>query len=243
MRSHWLSSTPASGARFALVIPSTVLDAEDWPHWRGPTASGVSPSGAAVKWSDTENVAWKARIRGLGVSSPIVSRDLVFVTSQAGAGVVRPGPRLVQSGNAADAGERPLGGSAAGSDGKAVFLVTAFDRMTGRPRWEYELPAEGDLPAVHEKHNLASPSPVSDGERVYAWFATGRSPPSTPPAHWYGRRTSARVRGLRDQLGHGSSRCAQRSVDLLCYHDKASYLLALDARPAHSVEAGSRPPA
>ena len=33
---------------------------------------------------------------------------------------------------------------------------------------------EGELPPVHDKHNLASASPVTDGERVYAWFGTGQ---------------------------------------------------------------------
>src|SRR6185503_18851592 len=68
------------------------VHADDWPHWRGPSASGVSrEQGLPSRWSDTENIAWKASIRGLGISSPIVSGDLVFVTSQAGSGVVRPG--------------------------------------------------------------------------------------------------------------------------------------------------------
>jgi outer membrane protein assembly factor BamB len=218
---------------FALAVPSTVVDAEDWPHWRGPSASGVSPErGLPSRWSDTENVAWKAKIRGLGVSSPIVSRDLVFVTSQAGAGVVRPGPRLVQGGNPADAGERPLGGAAASGDGKAVFLITAFDRVTGRQRWEYELPAEGELPPVHEKHNLASPSPVTDGERVYAWFATGQiAAVDTAGKLVWKKNLGAEYGPFAINWGHGSSPVVHDGrLVLLCYHDKASYLLALDAR-------------
>jgi len=27
---------------------------------------------------------------------------------------------------------------------------------------------------THRKNNLASPSPVTDGERLYAWFGTGQ---------------------------------------------------------------------
>ena len=57
---------------------------------------------------------------------------------------------------------------------KVVFIVSAVNRSTGKSAWTFELPAEGPFPSVHEKHNLASPSPVSDGERVYAWFATGQ---------------------------------------------------------------------
>src|SRR6185312_12707878 len=125
---------------------AATLDAQNWPQWRGPAASGVSGEARLPeRWSDTENVAWKAKLRGLGISSPIVWGDLVFVTSQAGSGEVRPGPRLVQGGNPAEAGERALGAGPASGQGKVVFLVTAFDRRTGGKRWEYELAAEGGL--------------------------------------------------------------------------------------------------
>ena len=151
------------------------VDAQNWPQWRGPAASGVSSEARLPdRWSDTDNVAWKAKLRGLGISSPIVWGDLVFVTSQAGSGEVRPGPRLVQSGNPLEAGEKPLGSGPTAGDSRVTFLVSALDRRSGRTVWEFEHPAEGPLPSVHEKHNLASPSPATDGERVYAWFGTGQ---------------------------------------------------------------------
>ena len=154
------------------------FSAENWPNWRGPASTGVSSErGLPVRWSDTENVVWKATIRGLGISSPIVWGEQIFVTSQVGSGVARSGPRLVQNEDAAGAGERALGGAATGvSRGTAStsFVVTAFDRVSGRRNWEHEVAAEGQLPEVHEKHNLATPSPVTDGQRVYAWFGTGQ---------------------------------------------------------------------
>jgi outer membrane protein assembly factor BamB len=209
------------------------LRADDWPHWRGPAATGVSSErGLPTRWSDTDNIAWKASIRGLGISSPIVSRDLVFVTSQGGTGVVRPGPRLVQGGNPTDAGERALGGGSGRSDEKVVFLVSAFDRRTGARKWEFELPAEGDPPAVHEKHNLASPSPVTDGERVYAWFATGQIAAIDTTGRLVWKKNLGTDYGpFVINWGHGSSPVVHKGVILLlCYHEKASYLLALDAR-------------
>lgn len=89
---------------------AALVHADDWPNWRGPAGSGItSERGLPERWSDAANIAWRARLDGLGISSPIVSGDLVFVTSQQGNGDVRPGPRLMQSGDAAGAGERPLG--------------------------------------------------------------------------------------------------------------------------------------
>jgi outer membrane protein assembly factor BamB len=39
---------------------------------------------------------------------------------------------------------------------------------------EYKMDAEGDLPEVREKRHLATSSPVTDGEHVYAWFSNGQ---------------------------------------------------------------------
>jgi outer membrane protein assembly factor BamB len=218
----------------ALVAASFVnVRAEDWPHWRGPAASGVSPErGLPTRWSDTDNIAWKAPIRGLGISSPIVSGNLVLVTSQAGSGEVRPGPRLVQGGNPADAGERALGAGPGTGDGKVTFLVSAFDRRSGARAWAYEMPAEGELPAVHEKHNLASSSPVTDGERVYAWFATGQIAAVDLSGNLvWKKHLGAEYGPFVINWGHGSSPVVHNGqLILLCYHEKSSYLLALDAR-------------
>jgi hypothetical protein len=47
--------------------------AEDWPNWRGPDSNGVSlERGLPLAWSEDENIAWKARLGGMGLSSPIV---------------------------------------------------------------------------------------------------------------------------------------------------------------------------
>src|SRR5687767_1633631 len=95
----------------AVALAATVaVKADDWPSWRGPEATGVSSERTLpTRWSATENVAWKAPIAGVGISTPIVSGDRVFVTSQIGTGVSRQGPRLVQGGDAAAMGERALG--------------------------------------------------------------------------------------------------------------------------------------
>ena len=207
--------------------------AEEWPHWRGPAASGVSTERQLpAKWSDTENVAWKASLKGLGISSPIVWGDRVFVTAQVGNGEVRPGPRLVQGANPVDAGERALGSGAARADGKVTFLVSAFDRRSGKQLWDVELPAEGPLPSVHEKHNLASPSPVTDGERVFAWFATGQliAVDLAGKVVWK-KNLGAEYGPFEINWGHGSSPIVHKDqVILLCYHERSSYLLALDAK-------------
>jgi len=215
---------------------ATVVSAENWPNWRGPTSTGTSPeTGLPVKWSDTENIAWKAPIRGLGISSPIVWGDRVFVTSQVGTGVARSGPRLVQGGDAAEAGERALGGAATGvvatRSATTSFLVTAFDRNSGRQLWEYEAAAEGNLPEVHEKHNLATPSPVTDGQRIYALFGTGQLIALDMSGKLAWKRNLTEYGAFNVNWGHGGSPIVYKDMVILqLYHaSPASYLLAVDS--------------
>jgi outer membrane protein assembly factor BamB len=216
-----------------LALFSVALRAEQWPQWRGALASGVSPErGLPVQWSERDNIAWKAPLAGLGVSSPIVAGDLVFVTSQAGSGTVRPGPRLVQGGNPLEAGERPLGSGPRAADQKVSFLLTALNRASGARAWQFELPGEAPFPSVHEKHNLASPSPVTDGSRVYAWFATGQiaAVDLNGQLVWK-KHLGADYGPFEINWGHGSSPVVYRDqLILLCYHERSSYLLGIDAR-------------
>lgn len=218
----------------ATLLLCTGLRAENWPQWRGPFASGVSSeSGLPVSWSEKENVAWTAALPGLGVSSPIVWGDRVFVTSQVGDGGLREGrhPSLVQEGDPAAAGDRPLGGrrpSVAAE--KESFVVTAFDRATGRRVWEHRLDAVGDLPPVHEKRNLATSSAVTDGDGVYSWFGTGQlvALDMNGRVRWT-RHLGVEYSPFDINWGHSSSPVIYKdSLILLCYHGSAAYLLSLD---------------
>ena len=69
-------------------IAATTASAENWPGWRGPGRNGVShEADLPTTWSDTQNVAWKVHVPGLGVGGPIVWGDRIFVTDS-------DGPRL-----------------------------------------------------------------------------------------------------------------------------------------------------
>jgi len=55
----------------------------DWPCWRGPQGNGIAAADQTppLRWSQTENVLWKAAFPGRGHSSPIVVGDRVIVTT------------------------------------------------------------------------------------------------------------------------------------------------------------------
>ncbi len=209
------------------------VSAADWPQWRGPFGNGATDeSDLPTRWSATDNIAWKAGLGGVGVSSPIVSGDLVFVTSQIGVGVSRQGPRLAQ-GTASAGDERSLAkGDSATADDKVFFLVEAFERASGRRAWQYRLESVGPLPSVHDKHNLASPSPVTDGQLVYAWFGTGQvvALDLTGKLAWQ-RHLGREISPFDINWGHSSSPTLyQDTLILLCDHAPASYLLAVDKK-------------
>ena len=74
-----------------ISFAATAGHALDWPQWRGPSGNGVSAEkGLPVTWTNDKNIAWRAKLEGQGVSSPIVSGDQVIITSQVGRGDFAP---------------------------------------------------------------------------------------------------------------------------------------------------------
>ena len=54
----------------------------DWSDWRGPTADGLSEaSGLPLHWSETENISWKTAIHDLGLSTPVVLNNQIWLTT------------------------------------------------------------------------------------------------------------------------------------------------------------------
>jgi outer membrane protein assembly factor BamB len=65
-----------------VVLAGVVPRAEDWPQFRGPTGQGYSSErGVPFEWSESRNVAWKARVPGTGWSSPVVAGGRVWLTT------------------------------------------------------------------------------------------------------------------------------------------------------------------
>ncbi len=135
-----------------LALLPTVSFAGDWTQFRGPGGLGVSDEkGLPVKWSSTENIAWKAELPGPGASSPIALGDRIFLTCYSGYGL---------EGNV---GEQ--------KDLRRHLLC--FERKTGKVAWkkvfEPKLP-EHQYQGEGSYHGYAASTPTTDGERLYVFF-------------------------------------------------------------------------
>lgn len=64
------------------VISASLVNAENWPGWRGPRGDGTSfEKNLPTIWSATNNIAWKVQVPGSGHSSPIVWGRRIFLTT------------------------------------------------------------------------------------------------------------------------------------------------------------------
>lgn len=83
-----LAISVASGIAAEVDKPAAVkfplpFAAGDWPGWRGPAGTGVANADQSppLKWSDTENVLWKAPVPGRGHGSPTVVGRHIYLAA------------------------------------------------------------------------------------------------------------------------------------------------------------------
>src|SRR5439155_22737231 len=81
-RGEKLMTTRLTCLALFCALSTASIRAEEWHGWRGPRRDGTSTEkNIPVRWSQSENIAWKTPIPGKGHSSPIVWGDRIFVTS------------------------------------------------------------------------------------------------------------------------------------------------------------------
>jgi outer membrane protein assembly factor BamB len=152
-----------------LITSGVAVSAENWPQFRGARA-GIAADDPALPdtWSATENVAWKIAVPGRSWSSPIVWGDHIFVTSAintAGDEPLRPTSEYVG---------RSVGGTMTAADLERVstplrWVLYDVDFKTGKVRWEREVGRGVPPQPRHQKNSHAAETPVTDGDRVYAY--------------------------------------------------------------------------
>ena len=151
-----------------ILVLSTLTEARaesfhHWPQWRGPLGTGVAPhANPPVEWSERENIRWKIALPGKGHSTPIVWGDRIFVTTAVAFGDALK-PKYSGAPSAHD--ELPI-------THRYKFIVMAISYRDGKVLWEQTV--REDLPHLggHYTASLASNSPVTDGEHLFAYFGS-----------------------------------------------------------------------
>lgn len=153
---------------FGLVITGALFAADpNWAQWRGPSASGVAQGGGLpASWSAEKNIAWKVEVPGSGHSQPVVWAKRIFLTTEVeGEAIEGAGAVKHKMGNADF-----LHPDALGATKKHTLKVLCYSVDTGKLLWEqtaYEGKAYDDR---HKRNTYASPTSVTDGETVFAYF-------------------------------------------------------------------------
>ena len=183
--------------RFLFCVSIFVLSclrgllAENWPQWRGPTLNGLSAErNLPVRWSKTENVAWKLPLPAWSGSTPIVWSDRIFL-NVADDLKVRDGNNLnlwcVDRTKGTVLWKRPLGGGnhqerkqnmstpSPVTDGTLVWVMTgtgilkAFD-FNGAEKWARDIPKDYGRFGLNWGYGS---SPLLHGDALYVQVLHG----------------------------------------------------------------------
>ena len=134
----------------------------------GPTGAASRPTrDYATSGRADKNIAWKAPGPGRGHSSPVVWGAHMFLTTSSRVSTYPETRRRIiwamTSGPATFI-------RTVGRDYKYALKVMAFDTRTGRQLWEQTAYDGLMYDNRHRKNTYASPTPVTDGSLVYAFF-------------------------------------------------------------------------
>jgi outer membrane protein assembly factor BamB len=136
----------------------------DWPQFRGIKASGIAEGfSVPTTWDATKgtNIVWKTPVPGLGLSSPVVWGDDVFISTSISG---KPDSNLKVG---------LYGDIASVEDGTAhEWRIYALEKKTGKIKWQQT--AYKGVPQVkrHTKSSHANSTLATDGERIIAFFGS-----------------------------------------------------------------------
>jgi outer membrane protein assembly factor BamB len=201
----------------AVAASATFAAAGNWPQWRGPHGTGVSDeTNVPVKWDLDNGILWKCPLPEQGASTPAIWGNAIFLTAQEGEKL-----QLLKLNKA---------------DGKVEWsrdVGTTGAMRRGNPKRKEH--------TFHRLHNMASPSPVTDGQLVVVHFGNG----DLAAYDFAGKKLW--LHNLQQEHGHYSiwwghanspvlwkdlviSVCMQDSLDDLQKEPAPSYLIAHDKR-------------
>ena len=179
---------------------------DNWPGFRGPEGIGVAyHTDVPTEWDGPsgQNILWKTPIPHPGYNSPVVWGKRIFLS---------------------------------GAD-RRTQIVYCVDADSGEILWQTEL---NDIPGTPERRpqvtedtGYAAPTMTTDGQRLFALFATG----DIACLDFEGNRIWAKNLGMPDNhYGHASSLITYRDLLLLQFdQNTGGHLLALRTRSGDLV--------
>lgn len=174
---------------------------EDWPEFRGAKGDGVYNGKLPTEWGPDKNVAWKAAIPGQGWSSPILWKGKLYLTT-----------------------------GVKGKDDLHELRALCIDAASGKIDWDVKVFDEDPSlkKEVHKKNSPASPTPATDGERLYFHFG----PWGTAALDFAGKTIWTRQDlKFKPQHGNGGSPIVHGGkLVFTCDGADQQYLMALDAK-------------
>ncbi len=237
----------------ALIVYGTIslARAEDWTQFRGPGGTALSKeANLPSEWSAEKNIAWKVSVPGVAWSCPIVVGDKVIVTTAITEKQSKPRPGQGMGGGfggppGGGAGRPPGGGGFGRGGGRAPDVmyhweIHCLDRATGKTLWKETAVEKKPAIPIHSTNSYASETPVSDGERIYAYFGmTGMF-----CFDMNGKEVWKKDLGSYSmQLGWGTGSSPVLESDRLfvqCDNEEKSFLIALDKKTGKELWKKSR---
>ncbi len=141
------------------------VSSANWPGFRGNGSRGIAEGqNPPTRWDVTEdkNVAWKTGIPGLGLSSPSIWGDRLFVTSAINLDNPEQQLRTGLYGDVASVEE----------DSEYEFKVYCLDKNTGEIRWSRTANQAKPQVKRHAKSSHANSTVATDGKHVVAFFGS-----------------------------------------------------------------------
>ncbi len=201
-------------------------DTQSWAAWRGPLGTGEAPTAdPPTVWSETENIKWKTQIPGRGHSTPIVWKDLIFLTAAEPFGEKQ---------------EPKYSGRPGAHDNLAVaqkhrFLVLAINREDGSIRWKKQVHEELPLEGAHYTASLTSASPVTDGQYLYVHLGSYGLYCLDFDGQLVWKKTLGKMH-TKHGHGEGASPLLHQGILVVNWdHEEASYIAAFDAKSGKEI--------
>lgn len=198
----------------------------DWASWRGPTGTGLARfEKPPTQWSETQNIKWKVAVPGLGLSTPIVWRDRIYLTTAVA--TKRAGTADVDEPEHRLALPRP----------KIYykFDVLALDRATGKTVWRKNVAEAVPHEGGHRTNSHASISPITDGSFLYCNFGSRGLFCLDLDGELRWKKNLGRMR-TRRQYGEASSPALWgKSLIINWDHEGDSFLVVLDKRNGEEI--------